>query len=436
MGVVLVKMFLTVLLLVSLSFSVFALNLIYMIGDGMAANQIVLASILENKILNIMKMPYTGLSTTYSYDSWVTDSAPAGTALASGFKTLNKSIGILPNGEIVQSMIEIAKDRGFKTGLVVSCRITHATPAAFYGHVANRDDEFTLAEQLTTAGIDVIMGGGYGWFLPTDAGGRRTDGKNLIEQMKKAGYTYITKKNELVSVGTQNQKLLALFASSHLDAVPVRRAEQPTLDEMLEKALQILSASGEPFIIMVEGSQIDWACHVNDVYWTWKEMIEFDNAVKVAIEFAARDGNTLVVVTGDHETGGLSLSNGGYMIDVEKARKVKGTADSFLSKVKLDDYETFKREALDFFGVEISLEEFNYIKSASNKANALSEVVSKKLRIGWTTHDHTAGPVPIFAFGPGAEQFVGFMDNTDIAKTIMKLLGLNTLSFPKPVAAK
>ncbi len=428
------KRFLTVLFLVSLCFSVFALNVIYLIGDGMAANQVLLASILEGKILNIMKLPYTGLTTTYSYDSWVTDSAPAGTALASGFKTLNRAIGVLPNGEAVPSMIELAAERGFKTGIVVTCRVTHATPASFYGHVTNRDDEFTLAEQLANSKVDIIMGSGYAWFLPSYAGGRRTDGKNLIEQMTARGYTYVTKKSELQSV--KSGKLLALFAPSHLDAVPIRSGEQPTLDEMVSKALEILSSSDEPFILMVEGSQIDWACHANDVFWMWKEMVEFDNAVKVAIDFAAKHGDTLVVVTGDHETGGLSLSNGGYTIEVEKARKVKGTADYFLSKVKLEDYEFFKNQAMDFFGVEISQDEFNYVKNASNKSYALSEIISKKLRIGWTTHDHTAAPVPVYAFGPGAEQFVGFMDNTDIAKTIMKLVGLNVLSFPKRVGSK
>ncbi len=158
------KLLVLSLLVISL-LSVFALNIIYMVGDGMAGNHVLLANILEGRQLNIMKMPYTALMTTYSADSWVTDSAPAGTALFSGYKTLNRAIGILPDGKPVPSLFELAKKNGYKVGLVVTCSVTHATPAAMYGHVSNRNDETTLAEQLTKANFDVIFGAGSKYFL-------------------------------------------------------------------------------------------------------------------------------------------------------------------------------------------------------------------------------------------------------------------------------
>lgn len=410
---------------------VFALNVIFLIGDGLAVNQLVLASILEGRVLHTMKLPYTGITLTYSADSWVTDSAPAGTALASGFKTLNRAIGVLPNNEPVYSMIELARDLGYKTGIVVTCRVTHATPAAFYGHVSNRDDELVLAEQLSEANIDVIFGGGYSYFLPEEKGGRRKDGKDLIQKMIGQGYQYLTKKSELDNI--KGAKVLGLFAASHLDPVTDRPIEQPTLDVMTKKAIEILAESGEDFILMVEGSQIDWEAHANDFYGVWKEVVEFDNAVKVAIDFAKQNGNTLVVVTGDHETGGLSLSKGGYSILVDQARKAKGTTTMFLKKFKIEEKEKFIAALKEWYGIDVSEQEYEILKKipSAELRRELARFVSGKLGFGWTTFDHTASPVPVYAFGPGAHYFTGVMDNTDVAKLIMKLSGITSATFPK-----
>lgn len=408
-----------------------AVNVIFLIGDGMSMNQVVLASILEGKVLEIMKFPYTGITLTYSADSWVTDSAPAGTALASGFKTLNGTIGILPNKEIVYSMMELAKGLGYKTGIVVTCRVTHATPAAFYGHVMNRDDELALAKQLSETDIDVIFGGGYSYFLPESKGGRRKDGEDLIEKMVKQGYQYLTKKSELDSI--KNEKVLGLFAPSHLEPVTDRPAEQPTLDIMTKKAIEILSKSGEDFILMVEGSQIDWEAHANDFYGVWKEVIEFDKAVKIAVDFARQNGNTLVVVTGDHETGGLSLSKGDYSILVDQARKAKGTTTMFLKKFKIEEKEKFIAGLKEWYGIDTSDQEYESLRkiTTSELRRELARFVSNKVGFGWTTFDHTAAPVPVYAFGPGANYFTGVMDNTDVAKLIMKISGITTATFPK-----
>jgi len=419
------------LVLVFVSVLSFSLNIIYLVGDGMSFNQLLLASILEGRVLATMTMPYTGITTTYSADSWVTDSAPAGTALFSGYKTLNRAIGVLPNGSAVSSMFESAKKVGFNIGLAVTCRVTHATPAAMYGHVSSRDDEVTLAKQLAESGVvDVIFGGGWDMFVPTAQGGKRTDGLNLIELMKNKGYEYITTVEQLNTV--QSPKVLGLFAKGHLDPVSNRTSVQPTLDVMTKKALELLSEDGKPFMLMVEGSQIDWEAHANDFYGVWKETVEFDNAVKVALEFAAKDGNTLVIVLGDHETGGLSISKGGYKINVELARSAKGTTQMFLSQYNIADKEKFIAGLKEWYGISITDAEYENLRKipSNNLRRELARFVSEKVGFGWTTFDHTAAPVPVYAFGPGAHYFTGFMDNTDIAKIIMQLTKLSAISFP------
>ncbi|MGC8902757.1 MAG: alkaline phosphatase [Fervidobacterium sp.] len=424
-----------VLTLVSLLiiYSVFALNVIFLVGDGMSTNQLFLASILEGKILNIMTLPYVGLTTTYSADSWVTDSAPAGTALFSGFKTLNRAIGVLPNGEPIPSVFELAKKMGYKMGIAVTCQVTHATPAAAFAHVNNRSDEVGIAKQFVNGEVvDVAFGGGWQWFLPTAEGGVRTDNLNLIEELKRKGYKYISTVEELITLDSSTKKVVGLFAKNELSPVSDRPTTQPRLDLMTKKAIEILSSGGEPFMLMVEGSQIDWEAHTNDFYGVWKEVIEFDEAVKVALDFAKKDGNTLVIVLGDHETGGLSLSAGGYVINVEQARKAKGTTKMFLKQYNVNDKEKFITGIKEWYGVNMNDAEYeNLSKVPSNSlARELARYVSFKVGFGWTTYDHTAQPVPVYAYGPGAENFTGVMDNTDIAKILAKLIKVTTVQFP------
>lgn len=428
---------LVVLLVVLLSFVAFAYvkNVIYFIGDGMGFNHVYLASLLEGKPLNMMKAQHVGIVKTFSANTWVTDSAAAGTALATGFKTNNGMIGMLPNGERVPSIAEVLKSYGVKVGIVVTCRITHATPAAFYGHVPDRDMENELAEQLIESDFDVIMGGGLRHFLPASMkGSRRKDEKDLIALAKERGYTVITKKGELAQI--QSGKVLALFALSHLAPASERTGEQPMLYEMVEKALELLSKDGEPFFLMVEGSQIDWEAHGNDPYGVWKEVVEFDKAIAVALDFARKNPDTLVVVTADHETGGLSTSTGTYMLEVDKLRKFKANTDWFLARYNIEEKEKFIAAVKEFYDIEMTEEEYAQLlnvkktaKSSYDLANAFGRYISSKALLGWTTFDHTGNPVPLFAFGPGAEHFTGWLDNTDVPRIIARLMGY-PLTFP------
>jgi len=415
-------------LLVALVFSQVK-NVIYFIGDGMGLSQVYLTSMLEGRPLSLMKTPYIGLVKTHSANSWVTDSAAAGTALASGFKTNNGMINILPDGTVVPTIFEVAKTYGVRTGIVVTCRVTHATPAAFYAHVKSRDEENEIARQLVeNETVDVVMGGGWANFLPKDLGGKRDDNLNLIELAKEKGYIYVKTREELSKISADSDKILALFAPSHLDPASSRK-EQPMLYEMVEKVLEILSKDDEPFFLMVEGSQIDWEAHDNDIYGVWKEVKEFDKAVQVALDFALKRGDTLVIVTADHETGGLGLSSGDYRVDVDKIRNFKKTTDWIMANYSPKDREKFKKAIEEYFGLTLSDEDLNRISMSKNPKIELGRILGEKVSVGWTTTTHSGTPVPIFAFGPGAENFTGFLDNTEIPRIIMKLTGYS-LQYP------
>jgi alkaline phosphatase len=349
-------------------------NVIICIGDGMGINQIALTRMKaagRDGRLYIERMPVTGLVCTHSASALVTDSAAAGTALASGVKTTNGMIGMTPDGKEYVTILEAAKDKGMTTGLVVTSTITHATPATFASHVRSRKAEDAIAEQLIANRVNVLFGGGRKFFLPkSDPNSGRVDDTNLLAEAAEVGYTVITSKAELSDV--RRPYVLGLFQLEALTTVP----PEPSLTELTSRAIELLQTTNRGlfsrrpagFFLMVEGSQIDWACHQNDVKGTIRQTLLFDQAVQAAIDFALRDGHTLVIVTADHETGGLTL--------LEPA---KGHTDP---------------------------------------------------TVRWSSKGHTDAPVMIAALGPGASMFEGVQDNTDIPKKIARLLGIKP--FPRP----
>jgi len=207
------------------------------------------------------------------------------------------------DGKKYLTVLEGAKQRGMSTGLVATSTITHATPACFGAHVRDRDNEIDIAEQLLENKIDVLLGGGRSFFLPEDRDGEREDGRNLIEEAKQAGYSYAESGEDLENA--RRPYLLGLFQDAELTTLE----PEPTLAGLADKALEVVSKSQNGFFLMVEGSQIDWACHDNDRDNTIRQTLLFDEAVKVAMDFAIEDRETLVIVTGDHETGGLIAGN-------------------------------------------------------------------------------------------------------------------------------
>jgi alkaline phosphatase len=347
-------------------------NIILCIGDGMGLNQIAMA---RQKIggldgrLWMETLPIAGLVRTFSADSAITDSAAASTAMACGIKTNNGVLGIGTDGKAYASILELLAGRGFRTGLVVTSTISHATPAGFASHVSSRGSENEIAEQMLNHRIDILFGGGRQYWLPAGvAEGKRSDTQNLLNLARQRGYRIIENKAEMDKL--TYGPVIGLFNDDGLTTFE----PEPMLAEMAAKAISLLNTKNsdwfapEPkFFLMIEGSQIDWAGHNNDTHNSIRQTLLFDMAVKAAIDFARQDRRTLLIVTADHETGGLLLQ--------------KDNSDP------------------------------------------------EKIHLKWHTTDHTGVDVPLFAFGPGAVEFAGVQDNTEIPRKIAELLSIDT--FPQ-----
>lgn len=326
-------------------------NIILMIGDGMGTAQVYAGYTAKKGIMNITGMPVTGFSVTFSASDYITDSGAGGTALSTGHKTKNYSIGVDTSGKPLETILEMAEKRGLSTGLISTSSITHATPASFIAHTSDRSKYADIAFDFLRTDIDVFIGGGYNNFA------QRVDKLNLTDSLKARGY-YVARNLKDVDVKSTN-RLAALLAPEHMP--PMSKGRGNMLPDATEMALQILTRNENGFFIMIEGSQIDWGGHANDAAYVVDETVDFDNAVGKALKFAEKNGETLVIVTADHETGGFGITGG--------------------------------------------------------------SVVAGEVQGGFLSKDHTATMVPVFAYGPGSEIFTGVQDNTDIFKKCVKLLG-------------
>ena len=280
-------------------------NIVFLIGDGMGVGQVTAARI-EYGSLHMERLPVGGLLTTFASNRLVTDSAASGTAFATGHKSYNGAISVSPDHEPLKTVLEYAEERGMATGLVVTCSITHATPAVFAAHVDSRQKDKEIARQIVSSGVDVLFGGGWSFFLPnTEPGGARTDGLNLLDELRERMPVALSVEEFRNLPDTD--AAAALLYPGHPPSVAYR---EPSLAEMTGRALEILSRDEDGFFVMIEGSQIDWAGHENDHDWLMDEMADFDEAVGVVMDFAETDGRTLVIVTADHETGAYSVLDG------------------------------------------------------------------------------------------------------------------------------
>lgn len=323
-------------------------NVVLMIGDGMSIPQIYALMMTEDSPTAFQRFPFSGLAVSKSASNEITDSAAGGTAIATGHKTNNHVIGMDADSVSVPSLLDIMAEKGKKTGVVVTSYVTHATPASFVAHTPNRNKYEDIALQISErSDVDLIIGGGKKHFI------NRSDSLDLLEKMRQDGWNVCDSLGQLPDF---NEKTIVLAEMSHLKKAPQRGDFLPDATSL---ALQSLS-NENGFFLMVEGSQIDFAGHNNDSTYLVDEMRDFNKTINVVLDFAEKNPNTLVIVTADHETGGLT------MID----RKGKYTDVEF---------------------------EF-------------------------TTGSHTPLLVPVFAFGPGAEHFSGIMDNTDIMKKVLSLV--------------
>jgi alkaline phosphatase len=309
-----------------------------MIGDGMGLSQISSGMYANDNSTALEQFDYIGLSKTASFDKLITDSAASGTAMATGIKTNNKVLGISPDNINQKSILEICKEKGYKTALIATSSIVHATPASFYAKENSRYNYENIALQLRNDNIDIIVGGGSKYFTT------RKDKRNLINEM--SGYEFVKSVDELEKSISTKIGYFTYFG----EPPSILNGRPANLDLITRTILNKLSLNKSPFIIVIEGSQIDWGGHDNDSKMVISEFIDFDSAIKEALEFAKNDGNTLVVVTADHETGGMSL-NGGEINNVN---------------------------------------------------------------IKFNTKSHTGTMVPVFSFGPSSETFSGIYENTQI----------------------
>ncbi len=447
----------------------------YFIGDGMGTNQVLGAEMYRSAVQGnplgrvqtlMTTFPYSGHASTYSKSNGITDSAAAGTCLATGKKTKNGMLGMNEDTVHVTTIAEKLKDKGWGVGIMTTVAIDHATPAAFYAHVEKRNKYYKIGEQLARSDFDFF--GGAGFHHPQ---GKHDDKRvNLYRNAEKAGYTIAhgyeeaqkiveSQKSKVESSDAKVERLILVQetddqGAKHGDNLPYaidRKEGDLTLAQIVSTAIPFLDKRYDRFFMMVEGGMIDYACHADDAATAFGETWDMDEAMRVAFDFYKKHPEeTLIVVTADHETGGLALGNSDYTLHLDLLQNQKCSAwvlsDMFTQLFKANKkpaWEEVKKIYTDNLGfwtnVEISEDEEKELKALYKAAckgkskdaenmykniNALGEagiaLLNKKAHIGWTTRAHSAHAVPIFAIGAGAERFSGWHDNTEIAPLIME----------------
>ncbi|MCY8936042.1 alkaline phosphatase [Peribacillus frigoritolerans] len=409
-------------------------NVIFLIGDGMGVSYTSAYRYLKDnpgtKVAERTEFDkyLVGQQMTYPEDSAqnITDSASAATAMSAGVKTYNAAIAVDNDKSEVKTVLEAAKEKGKATGLVATSEITHATPASFGAHDENRKNMNSIADDYYNElikgkhKIDVLLGGGKSNFVRPDV--------NLAKAFEKDGYSYVTDKNQMLK--DKNEQVLGLFASEGLPKMIDRPSETPSLADMTSSAIQRLNKDKDGFFLMVEGSQVDWAGHDNDIVGAMSEMEDFEKAYKAAMEFAKKDKHTLVVATADHSTGGFSIgAKGIYNWYGEPIKAAKRTPDFMTDAiVKGADVEKTLKQYINQNVVKLTDGEIKTVteaaksKNVTNVDNAIEAIFDNRTNTAWTTGGHTGEDVPVYAYGPYKDRFAGQVDNTDQAKIIFELL--------------
>lgn len=436
-------------------------NLIVLIGDGMGPSQVTLSRLYAQKYENMDQLHMddylVGTNSTYAAPSFdgqssgvVTDSAASGTAFATGNKTYNGAISVT-NEEVakpVASVLEAAKAEGKGTGLISTARLTHATPAVYASHVRSRNNENAIASQFLDKEVDVLIGGGEYHFVADkeDASfgrAKREDGRNLVEEFKEKGYAIANDKEALKNA--EGDKLLALLSDSHVPYELDRKESVPRLKEQLAKALEVLEKNDEGFVLMLEAGRIDHAGHANDVHSVVRELLEFDEAFEAAVEYAKKSGDTSVIATADHETGGLTIGRDNiaevYFDSFKNVTASSEVIGSKLQKAKSD--EEIKAIMKEFAAISdlseaelVGLKKANGEKASPSGSDVFNIVIAKRSNIGWTGYGHTGVDVGVYGYGPAADLLRGFNDNTDFAKAGATALGLDLVKTTQTLQEK
>ncbi len=409
-----------------------------MIGDGMGPAHVQAAWLYATRQLGknlvmteVMDRGQTAYMVNDTADSTVTESAAAAVQMATGVKVLAKSIGIGPDGKVLKTILEMAKEKGKSTGLVTTSGITDATPAAFVAHVGKRSEEERIAEQLVDSNVNLLFGGGKIFFLPEAEKGRRKDARNLIDEAKQNGYVLVSTAEEMKNA--RGEKLLGLFNQGNmLFEIDRKGSQEPSLAEMTSKALDVLSKNKNGFFLMVEAGRIDHAAHHNDIAALISDVLAFDEAVKVAYDFQKANPDTLLIMTADHETGGLvilpySQTGDEYVgINFGAIAQIKGSYEKRSRELGMDPTpEKIKEVMKRFYEIDLKDEEVRAIKENALKKldprhfhydmdGSIAFVLRLYHRIGWATDSHSATPLFLWGIGPGSEKIKGWRHNTDL----------------------
>lgn len=449
--------------------------IILMIGDGMSLPQRMLADSYSNKLfgkgLTINELPFMGYTKTSSADSFITDSAASGTAIATGVKTNNHYIGVDPKKQRVESVAELAKKNGFAVGILSSITINHATPASFYAHNDNRDNYYAIGQDLVKSGFDYFGGGGVN---NNRGGGFGGNNRDIYDLAKEAGYTVAHGKKEIEAIDLKKaDKILAYGHGGQLPyAIDIDKKNDLTIADYTKQAIDFLYAKNKPFFMMVEGGMIDSHGHSNDAASSLFETMGLDEAVKVAYDFVRKHADeSLLLITGDHETGGLTLgfANTGYssyieLLGFQKGSRdvIRGRIDPIFREMKGEGVlnDALKQAVTDNFGLVfpdkrdaglaalrdkvrqdnlkidqgvlrqlvLSSSEVKSIEDAAKQkrgdkfVSVVYGIFNNKCGVGWTSGAHTALPVATSSVGVNADLFSGMYENTDISKHLKEIV--------------
>ena len=427
-----------------------AKNVIVLVKDGVSSTTTTLSRWYKGEPLAMDEILSGGVR-TYSAESAVTDSAPAGTAMATGNKSNDKFVGVLPEKvaspgvdssladnpyKPVANVLEGAKLEGKSTGIISTSEIQHATPAAFSSHATHRTDYDSIAEQQVYQNMDVVLGGGK---TSLEAKNRK-DGENLVDVIEDNGYDIVETRDELLN--SKSKKLWGTFAPAALAYDmdrPQTNPKEPTLAEMTKKGISALSKDKDGFFLFVEGSKPDWAAHANDPIGMISDTLAFDEAVKEAVAFAKRDKNTLVIAVSDHGNSGISIGNQNTNSTypstpvssyIDPLKKAEMTLEGALKQLNKDKSNVLEVAAL--YGIDNpTAEETKALNSSADLSKTLVQLLANRANLGFTTGGHTGEDLFMYSYGPGKP--TGLIENTDVAKSAAKALGFNLGELDKEV---
>lgn len=434
----------------------------YFIGDGMGTNQVLSAEMYQSELagqigrtpLCMTQFPYSGQVATFSKSNGITDSSAAGTCLATGHKTNNGVMGLSAEGDTLTSIAEMLQAQGWGIGIMTTVAVDHATPAAFYANSSSRENYYEIGQQLCRSGFDFF--GGAGFHHPQ--GDKDEATRNLYDMAEAEGYTIAHGYAEAKQYMTADKMLMVqptdgVDRRRHGDNLRYRIDRQEgdlTLPQIVSVAIPYLQQRHDRFFMMVEGGMIDYASHSDDAAAAIGEVLDMDEALQIAYRFyLAHPDETLIVVTADHETGGMALGNSDYTLHLQALQYQRCSSwivSDRMNRLWADHTPSWEEvkalysETLGLYReVKVPAEEEVYLRGVYNRTlahrqantetmykdiNALADagvgVLNKIAKVGWTSHAHTAHAVPVFAIGVGAERFSGWHDNTEIMPLILR----------------